>query len=438
MDDPRLVRRRRARRGRSRSAARSPPRVRFPARFTRSASEPPSASSIVYQETPPFVSQSKIGTMAGCASCAASCASRRKRCTACSSLRHVRVEHLEGHFAREREVAHAPHGAEGAGAESRDHVVVLAGGPAEARLLGVAGGAHRRRAAADEHARAAPHRAVELAEHRAHRVEAVLRLPRERAREHRRHATSADRGAARRSGGRSSRRILAGERREGGGRELPLVARGGGRPLVGRPLGGDRHPAARRHESVGDLGPRHRPLPAEEIEASGGRDPAALAGDGAVRRAGGVQVGDGGADVAHELERGGEIVGAAALELRPHRFAGDPAAQIAGPARRVRGARPVVVRGGDRRVVHVREPARLGEEPPFVRGVGRAHERERPAEPVHQFLVVAVLPFDAIAPPRPVGRQLPAGEVRRQLVGDAIAEWAVVVRHVVLGGGTEK
>ena len=57
--------------------------------------------------------------------------------------RDFRVEHLERDLAREREIAHAPHGAEGSGAEAADHFVVLAGGPAEARLFALARSAHR-------------------------------------------------------------------------------------------------------------------------------------------------------------------------------------------------------------------------------------------------------------------------------------------------------
>ena len=53
-----------------------------PERFTRSATEPSSSSSMMYQFTSPFESHAKIGTIAGCCSCAASCASRRKRPTA--------------------------------------------------------------------------------------------------------------------------------------------------------------------------------------------------------------------------------------------------------------------------------------------------------------------------------------------------------------------
>src|SRR5213082_2159224 len=50
--------------------------------------------------------------------------------------RHIRMQQLEGDFAAEGQIANAPHGTEGAGADLRENVVVVAGRPAKTHLLG--------------------------------------------------------------------------------------------------------------------------------------------------------------------------------------------------------------------------------------------------------------------------------------------------------------
>ena len=80
-------------------------------------------------------------------------------------------------------------------------------------------------------------------------------------------------------------------------------------------------------------------------------------------RAGIVQVGERGAELAHDAQHGGHVVGAGAREPRADRLAGDPAPQIAGPAPALLVRRPVVVRRRRGGMVPVREPARLRLEP---------------------------------------------------------------------------
>ncbi len=53
--------------------------------------------------------------------------------------RDVRVQQLERHFAAEREIAHAPHRSERAGAQCREDLVVVRERPAESHLGGLAG-----------------------------------------------------------------------------------------------------------------------------------------------------------------------------------------------------------------------------------------------------------------------------------------------------------
>ena len=87
------------------------------------------------------------------------------------------------------------------------------------------------------------------------------------------------------------------------------------------PLGRQGHPRRVRREPIGNLGERHRPLPSEEPEPAHRRRPRRLDGDRAVHRAGIVQVGERGADLAHHAQHGGNVVGAGAREPRADRLA---------------------------------------------------------------------------------------------------------------------
>ena len=161
----------------------------------------------------------------------------------------------------------------------------------------------------------------------------------ERAREHLRDAHR-NVGAHERERRQIARRIFARESGERGRGELPLIARGRRCPVHAVRLGRRGRPARIRREALGELGARNAPLPAEQPDAPGGRDPRRLGRERAVDGAAGVHVGDGGAGGAKELENEGEILGAGAREARPERFARDPAAQIARAALQLRGCAP--------------------------------------------------------------------------------------------------
>jgi hypothetical protein len=111
-----------------------------------------------------------------------------------------------------------------------------------------------------------------------------------------------------------------------------------------------------------------------------------------------------------------KVFGSRTPETCGERFSGNPPSQVAGPSAGSAIARPEVVCGGDGGVIAESEVARLGREPRGVGGLGSAHERERAAEGVDYFLVVAVLALHADCAPRPARRQLPVGDVGRELV----------------------
>ena len=90
--------------------------------------------------------------------------------------RDVRMQQLERDLAAEREIAHAPHRSERAGAERGEHFVVVGERPAQAHfgrfgreLSGLVAGEHDHRAAADD--------AIDRAEHRRHRWVSARRDP---------------------------------------------------------------------------------------------------------------------------------------------------------------------------------------------------------------------------------------------------------------------
>lgn len=83
-------------------------------------------------------------------------------------------------------------------------------------------------------------------------------------------------------------------------------------------------------------------------------------------------------------------------------------------------------------MVQMRKISRLGVQPGLVIAIERADERERAPELVDYLLVVPMLAFHALGAPAPTRWQLPVGEVRRQLVRDAVAKWTIGRRHIYL------
>src|SRR3954471_889239 len=67
----------------------------------------------------------------------------------------------------------------------------------------------------------------------------------------------------------------------------------------------------------------------------------------------------------------------------------------------------------------LRQLPRFLEQPGRMLGVRRGHERQRPAEHVDHFLVMAVVAYHAARPPRPLRRQLPLNEMRWKDLGRA-------------------
>src|SRR4029079_11290258 len=120
-------------------------------------------------------------------------------------------------------------------------------------------------------------------------------------------------------------------------------------------------------------------------------------------------------DLAHDTNRSGEVLRAHSAQTRGERFARDPASQIAGPSPALRARCPVVIRCRHRRVIAMREMARLGLEPNVVRRIGRAGQRQRAAEGVDDLLVMAMLRVEPLRPPAPAGWKLPVAQMRRQL-----------------------
>ena len=149
------------------------------------------------------------------------------------------------------------------------------------------------------------------------------------------------------------------------------------------------------------------------------------------------RIGERRADLAHDAQHRGHVLGAGAHEARAHRFAGDPAAQIARPANAVGGLRPIVVRRRHSRMIAMRQRARLRLEPRTVRRV-RAPSRATASGPARRSLpgygdaAARALPFPsssrAEAPtPRDAraAREKPAE--RRPLRGAAGRCWGVAL-----------
>ena len=335
--------------------------------------------------------------------------------------RDVRVQQLERDLAAERQIADAPHGSERPGAERGEHFVVVGERPSQAHF-GRFARVQRARLVAGEHEhRAAADDAIDRAKHRGQRRIPARRIRVQRAIDHGPHGlrrVGAEQLQRRHFVG---RRILAREHREADRGELPLIAQRRRRPRCRSPtrcgMGMSRMSG---HEARRDLVQRHCPLPADDPQPTHRRGPHRVGRHRAVRRAEVVQVAQRRADLAEHAQHAGNVVRAHAAQPRADGFARDPAAQIAGAAATLGERRPVVIRRGHRRMIAMREMPRLRFEPRVVRGIRRAHQRERAAERVDHFLIVAVLRVQSVGAPAPPRRKLPVAQMRRHLQGDAV------------------
>jgi hypothetical protein len=172
-----------------------------------------------------------------------------------------------------------------------------------------------------------------------------------------------------------------------------------------------RHLRKARHDPGRNLRQRHHPLPPEQPDPSGRRDPDGVARQCAGGFPGVVQIREPGSRRAQYLKKQRNIPLRRAPEPLAHRFADDPPAEISGPAAAVLKGRPIVVRGRDRRVPPMGERPGFGGEPPVVGRIRRSDESERPTERVDHLLSVPMLRRMRIGPPAPIRRQLPVGQV---------------------------
>src|SRR5258708_36285900 len=101
-------------------------------------------------------------------------------------------------------------------------------------------------------------------------------------------------------------------------------------------------------------------------------------------------------DFAHDAEHPRDVVRTGTGQSSTDRFAGDPAAEIPGSAPTFGKRRPVVIRGGDRRMAAMRNDARLGLGPGMVFRIRSADELQRTGESVNGLLLVPVLAVDAL------------------------------------------
>ncbi len=341
----------------------------------------------MYQATSPRLSQSKIGTMAGCASCAASRRLATKSADDALVARDARMEQLERHLAAERQVAHAPHGAERAGAQRGEDLVVVGERPAESCFGRLVGARRLELFARERDHRSSADEPIDRAEQGRDGRKSLLGVRTQRAID--------DAGERARTVGTHElnrrhfirRRVLTGERGEARRRELPLIARRSRTPYAVGPLVRHRHESEVGRDAGGDLGHRHRPLPSHHPQTPHRRREDGLGGHASVRGPEVVEVAQPRTDLAQHAQRAGNVVRAHARQSGGDRFAGDPASQVARTALIHRERRPIVVRRGNRRVVSVRQVSRFRLEPYGVRVVrarspatATARARRRPLD----------------------------------------------------------
>ena len=311
--------------------------------------------------------------------------------------RDVRVQQLERDLAAERQIAHAPHGSERAGAERGEHFVVVGERPAETHFGRFARRAAARLVAGEHEHRAAADDAVHRAKHRRQRRKSPRGI-----------RCSARSMTFDTAGGASGRSSCSGG----------TSSRGGVSPVsIAKQIAASCHwsltasaPTCRRDHSlgngmrrmsgdrpVGNLVERHCPLPADEPETAHRRRPHRVGRHRTVHPAEVVEVAQRRADLAHDAQHAGNVVGAHAAQTRADGFAGDPATQVSGAAAALGERRPVVVCRGHRGMVAVRERRASASSHAWC-AVGRAYERQRAAERVDDFLVMTVLRVQSSAP----------------------------------------
>ena len=318
--------------------------------------------------------------------------------------RDVGMQELQRDLTAERLVPHAPHGAETAGTERGDDLVIVGEGPAETNLRRLARGRHAL-ATQREHGAAADH-AIHGADHRRHGGIPLSRLGLEGLVEYHRHGRRYVGPHEREGRDVVTWRGLAGERREAERGKLPLIARGRGQPAV-VPLRRQRHPRGVGRESLRHAREWHRPLPSDEPEPPHRRREHVAGGDRTVDAARVVQIRQGRAYFAQHAQRGGHIVRTRAGEPGTERLSRDPATEIPGSAMRIGVGRPVVIGGRHCGVVTMRERSRLGLDPAGMILMRRAHERERAPERVDELLKMPMVLPHPLRTPVPVRRQLP-------------------------------
>ncbi len=345
---------------------------------------------------------------------------------------HACVENLEGDLTLESEVAHAPHVAVGTASELGEKLVVVAHSLEQTRVDIAARpdrfvvSAHEQRARCAASVRAG---ALEVAQHRRDRRISARRVLRERTRENRRERLGHLRSQQRERRQVVRGRILADQRREAHGGELPLVASLRRVPLV-VPLGRREHPAAVGAEPGRDDAARDGPLPAQHPRLAERRVPDAVRRERAVHVTEIVQVRHHRPELAEEADGRADVILPLAIESRAQRLAIDPVAKVPRSALHLGEGVPDVVRGRNDRVVQVSEMARFGQEPGVMRRVRRCDQRERSVEGIDDFHREAGgADHHALRTPPPSLWELPVGQMRRHPERCAVGAYPRVVRE---------
>ena len=333
--------------------------------------------------------------------------------------RDVRVQQLERHLASEREIAHAPHRAEAARAERRDHLVVVGERPAQAHLGrlarrgGVLAAQREHRAAADD--------AIHRADHRGHAADSAAAGS----------WCSALSITCATDGGTSGRiSAIGGMSSRGGASPVSALKHSaaschwslagvGCQPVT--PLGRQRHPRGVGRQTFRHVGERNGPLPAEQPESAHRRGPHRLrprsrrarcprrAGTRARSRARAPRA-------APRGRRRHRRARAARRSSRRRSSAGDSPGRAGSPGTTSSSGTSSARRDGC---------GARGRAPPppataRARGSGALTSESERSERVDDLLEVPVLVPDAFGAPAPARRQLPLGEVLGERVGHAV------------------
>lgn len=101
-------------------------------------------------------------------------------------------------------------------------------------------------------------------------------------------------------------------------------------------------------------------------------------------------------------------------KMRSCGFTRHPSSQVSRSTPGVPFPRPVVISGGNRRMIPVGEMPRFRHEPVLVPRVWYSHERKGSTKSVDYLLVVPPVATQPPGSPLPSGRQLPTGNMIRQ------------------------